>query len=155
LPYHQPDDYKDQQIPSWSWMICSAIGFLETGHKSYLMIANLRYDASQKEMLLVRVHDFEKCKVKKHCGSQYHIVDNGFLENEVGSAWFDAETNRQLQNLVVVGMEKEEDDGKKNLERIYYILIVRSLSSERYERIGVGKIQARYVHTNGRDGKLV
>ena len=73
----------------------------------------------------------------------------------MGSIWFDVETNVHFQRCVAVG--RFQTTGLVSLKKIYYILVVQEIPSRRneYKRLGVGKIEARYVAGKIREAKLL
>lgn len=63
------------------------------------------------------------------------------------------EVRVKLKHYVVVGMGKGEIE---ELQKTYYVIIVRDKEEggERYERLGVGKVRARYVSIDCEAGTL-
>jgi hypothetical protein len=134
--------YKDQHLPSWSWMTYSHIHFEPV--KRQLKVpaaADLRFDTERK-VLLVQVRVFQNCRMKRK-ESQYTILD---AESKVvGGLWFDMTTIVPFEYCVVIAKDAEN----------YYILLVRKIGLEnQYERVGLGKIKARCISKEYYEGKL-
>jgi hypothetical protein len=83
-------------------------------------------------------------------GSQYSIFNTEL--KEVGVSWFDMKVGPHFQHCIVVGID---DDRKGDSYKTCYILVVRELSSKVYERVGVGKIEARCVSKEACEGRLL
>jgi hypothetical protein len=87
-------------------------------------------------------------------GKQFAIfAETAFAwTKKVGSLWFDVLDSIELKHCVVVGMG---DDGIEDSRKTYYFLLVREKQAgEGYERLGVGKVEARYVSKESNAGKL-
>jgi hypothetical protein len=114
------------------------------------VVADLRFDTEPQYALLIQVRTFQNCRIEQQ-GSQHSVFDTE--SEEVGVLWFDVKTDPHFQHCVVIGMEV---DRKEHPHKTYYILATRELSSKNmYERVGVGKIKARYVSREAREGKLL
>ena len=143
------------QLPSWSWMVCSQIEFLSP---ELLLVPrdgdlNLNPDPQQRKSLCVRVRAIEGCKSRRNRG-QVGITD---VDNrKVGACWLDVDVEVHPQHCVVVAMDNSEEGRRlSDSEKIYYVLFVKHQSREdSYERIGVGTILARCVSIHARAGKL-
>ncbi|KAK3347057.1 heterokaryon incompatibility protein-domain-containing protein [Lasiosphaeria hispida] len=147
-----PIPYKDKTIPSWSWMAYSGGVHFISGMQENLLVprfAELDFTNSATA-LRVKVRQFcEKCRMGKN-GEEHTIVDG--IE-KVGSLWFDVADQVEFKHCVVVGMG--EYDEKEDLQKIYYVLMIREKAGGRkYERLGVGKVEAQYVSTGCEAGTL-
>jgi hypothetical protein len=144
-------DYKDQHLPSWSWMTYSRIRFLPIMHiLEFPAKGDLRFDAKREIVLLVQVRAFQNCTMGRN-GSGYTILDAD--SKNIGVLWFDMTTNVYFQHCVVIGMDAEAF--VKDAERTYYILLVRKLCLEnQYERVGLGKIKSSCVSKEYCEGEL-
>jgi hypothetical protein len=94
--------YKDQHLPSWSWMTYSRISFLSIDHELAVPAErDLRFDTEQK-VLLVQVREFPNCTtVQKESG--YTILDENSVN--VGVLSFDMITQVHFQHYVVIRIE--------------------------------------------------
>lgn len=144
--------YDDDRVPSWSWMLYNGkIDFLT---KSYLQVPrnqSLSFDNSGRG-INIEVQQFEGCYTRERDGG--HIIFSG--AEEVGFLYFDMDSAAEVEprNCVVIGVD--QDDGNNDLNKEYYVLAVRKLSGEEeYERLGVGRVQARYVSKGSSSGKLL
>ncbi|KAK4222391.1 heterokaryon incompatibility protein-domain-containing protein [Podospora fimiseda] len=142
-----PIEYK-KQVPSWSWMAYSGgIDFILKPTDQFLVPRrDDLYFAHDGRALNIKVRNFgEGCLAEKR-GAEY-IILNG--TEEVGSLRLDMANLMQLDNCncVVVGtVGNIQEDARKD----YYILVIRDKHGDirqdkRYERVGVGKVQARFV----------
>ena len=62
-------------------------------------------------------------------------------------------TKIEFRHCVIVGMLKDQEGDP---QKTYYILVVREKPLEKeYERLAVGKVEARYVSKESDTGKLV
>jgi hypothetical protein len=118
--------------------------------------------------LHVKVRRFgENCRVEQK--EKGHVVVNG--TEEVGCIWFDVADRIEFKHCVVVGMDR--NDKKENAGKTYYVLIIRErpedyrnilgrltvlfrrkLGQGRYERLGIGKVEAQYVSRDCNAGTL-
>ncbi|KAK3358239.1 heterokaryon incompatibility protein-domain-containing protein [Lasiosphaeria hispida] len=144
-----PIPYKVRTVPSWSWMAYSGgIDFISDAKRDLMVPDYQDLDfADGGQALNVKVRQFGgNCRLSKK-GEEHAIVDGA---KEVGSVWFDVADQIQLEdcNCVVVSMPK---DGKKyGPRKTYHILIIRKKIRDReYERVGVGKVEAQYVSSDG------
>jgi hypothetical protein len=100
------------------------------------------------EALVVKIRQFECCRMEQ--GEEEHAVFAN--SRRVGSLWFDMATNIEFRHCVVVGML---EDQVEDPQKIYCILVVREKPQEKeYERLGVGKVEARYVSKES-DGIII
>lgn len=143
--------YRDQDLPSWSWMTYSRIHFLSI---NYLLEVpaegDLRLDPERERVLLVQVKAFQKCTtVQKESG--YTILDEDSVN--VGFLSFDMPAHVHFQHCVIIGMfwTTHVEDAEKD----YFILLVRKIRLEnQYERVGLGVIKARCVSKDCCEGEL-
>ena len=166
--------YKDQRLPSWSWMTYSRIHFLLIDHAFEVPAeGELRFDTNRQSVLLVQVRSFQKgTTVQK--GSGYTIMDKDSVN--VGVLSFDMPTDIHFQHCVVIGLGRTQNhmeegvvfgkDGvviglgrtqnhMEDAQRIYYILLLKKIESEnKYERVGLGEIKAGCVSEDYREGEL-
>jgi hypothetical protein len=123
-----------------------AIDFI-TDAKQRLMVprsADLDFTEDGKA-LNVKVRQFKDCRIFQY-GKQCRIFDRTAFAwiRKVGSLWFDAADRIVFKYCVVVGVG--DDYEKEESRKTYYILVVREkLGGGGYERVGVGKVEARYV----------
>jgi hypothetical protein len=109
---------------------------------------DLGFDTNQ-EALVVKIRQFEYCRMEQE-EKEHAIFANS---RRVGSLWFDMATKIEFRHCVVVGMRKDQEEGPR---KAYYILVVREKPLEKeYERLGVGKVEARYISKESDTGKLV
>lgn len=54
--------------------------------------------------------------------------------------------------MVVVGME---DDKIRDLDKTCWVLVTQKSSEGQYRRVGLGKIEARYISEEGHEGRLL
>ncbi|KAI3570894.1 heterokaryon incompatibility protein-domain-containing protein [Fusarium oxysporum f. sp. albedinis] len=149
-------NYGDRRVPSWSWMAYpGAIDFI-TDAKQRLMVprsADLDFTEDGKA-LNVKVRQFKDCRIFQY-GKQCRIFDRTAFAwiRKVGSLWFDVADRIEFKYCVVVGVG--DDYEKEESRKTYYILVVREkLGGGEYERVGVGKVEARYVSRECDEAKL-
>ncbi|EWZ29348.1 hypothetical protein FOZG_16977 [Fusarium oxysporum Fo47] len=107
--------------------------------------------ADDGETLTAKVRRFKDCWMRQD-GKQFAIFAGTALE-KVGFLWYDVTDKIEFKHCVIVGMGN--DNGKKVPQNTYYFLLVREkLGGEGYERLGVGKVQVRYVANESDAGKL-
>ena len=76
-------------------------------------------------------------------------------DNIVGDCWLDTEIEADPHHCVIVGTTGRSGT-QIHRELICWVLfVVERHENDRFERIGVGKIPARYISQNYRSGKLV
>jgi hypothetical protein len=110
--------------------------------------------ADDGETLTAKVRRFKDCWIGQD-GKQFAIFTRAAFvwTSKVGSLWFDVLDSIELKHCVVVGMG--DDDGIEDSRKTYYFLLVREKQvGEGYERLGVGKVEARYVSKESNAGKL-
>ena len=144
-------DYKDQHLPSWSWMTYSRIRFLPIIYRlEFPAKGDLRFDPKRERVLLVQVRAFKNCTMGRN-RSGYTILDAD--SKNIGVLWFDMTTNVYFQHCVVIGMDWEVF--AKDANRTYHILLVRKLCLEnQYERVGLGRIKSSCVSKEYCEGEL-
>jgi hypothetical protein len=159
LPWRRWDEtdgndtgYKDQHLPSWSWMTYSHIRFLPMIYQLKLPAkGDLRFDAERERVLLVQVRAFQNCTMGRN-GSGYTILDAD--SRDIGVLWFDMTTNVSFHHCVVIGMDADWAFAK-GAERTYHILLVKKLCLEnQYERVGLGRIKSSCVSKEYCEGEL-
>ena|ERR1700722_17892233 len=142
--------YKDQHLPSWSWMTYSRIRFLPINHELEVPAeGDLRFDTERERVLLVQVRAFQNCTtVQKESG--YTILDEDSVNAGVLS--FDTPANVHFQHCVVIGVAQSYVE---DAEKTYFILLVRKIPLEnQFERVGLGEIKARCVSEECCEGEL-
>jgi hypothetical protein len=103
----------------------------------------------------IAVRRFKSCYMDQKDKNSMILADTG----KVGCVFFDMDSTamaakNKFQNCVVVGMSA--DDLKEDPDKEYYILVVRETSEKgKYERLGVGQVQARFVSKRSSAGKLL
>ncbi|KAK3363903.1 heterokaryon incompatibility protein-domain-containing protein [Lasiosphaeria hispida] len=148
-----PISYKVQTVPSWSWLAYSGgIDFISDAKWDLLIphYEDLGF-ADDGQALNVKVRQFGGNFRMGKKGEECAIVDG---TKEVGFVWFDVTDQIQLKdcNCVVVSML---NDDKKDPQKTYHVLIIRKKARDgEYERVGVGKVEAQYVSTDGSTGTL-
>jgi hypothetical protein len=144
-----PIVYDGRRVPSWSWMAYDGeIGFMSDSALMVPRSEDLGFDPN-REALVVKIRQFECCRMEQ--GEKEHAIFDD--SRRVGSLWFDMETKIEFRHCVVVGMR---DDQEKDPQKTYYILIVREKPLEKkYERLGVGEVEACYVSKESDTAKLV
>jgi hypothetical protein len=144
--------YRDQHLPSWSWMTYSRIRFLPIEHELAVPVkSDLRFDTERKRVLLVQVRAFQNCQMGRK-GSRYAILDAD--SKDVGVLWFDMTTNVHFQHCVVIGMKRTSSD-VEDAEKTYHILLVRKIRLEnQFKRVGLGEIKARCISKKCCEGEL-
>lgn len=144
--------YEGRTVPSWSWMAYSGgVDFIADVRQDLMIprVVELGFTDDGKA-LKVQVRQFGgNCRMERQ-GEGYAIVNGTW---RVGFVWFDVEVRVELKHCVVVGMGKGE---MEELQKTYYVIIVRDKEEggERYERLGVGKVRARYVSIDCEAGTL-
>ena len=151
----QDPEYR-QEVPSWSWMVCSQIEFFSISMLRVSPNDKLHFDTGpgQEESLRVHIRELQECKIRQD-GNKLIIVDKG--DREVGCCWPDTSVDVTLKHCVVVAMDHSQ--GKRDLadpEKDYYVLFVKPQSCENlFERIGAGRIKAHCVSLHNCEGRLV
>ena len=135
--------FEDQ--PSWSWMRYTAIEFEQVRHDYNLLVADdatLRFDAEEKA-LVVKFRSFQNCTVEHGTGAVLNAESR-----IMGTWWFETRLDPKLkQNVVVVGVE---DQKIGDLDKICWVLV-----TQKHRRVGLGKIEARYISEEGYEGRLL
>ncbi|EXK23779.1 hypothetical protein FOMG_19461 [Fusarium oxysporum f. sp. melonis 26406] len=149
-------NYGDRTVPSWSWMAYpGGIDFISdvTQRLMVLRSADLEF-TDNGDTLTVTVRRFKDCRIGQD-GKQFAIFARSTFASprKVGSLWFDLADRIEFKHCVIVGMD--EDHQKEDPWKTYYFLLVREKQGgEGYERLGVGKVEARYVSKECDAGKL-
>ncbi|KAH7176029.1 hypothetical protein EDB81DRAFT_751443 [Dactylonectria macrodidyma] len=147
-----PVDYGDRMVPSWSWMAYSGgIDFISGAGRPLLVpeSADLGF-ADDGKALIAKIRQFENCRVEQR-KREYAIFDD---TKKVGFLWFDVADQIEFRHCVVVGVSGDEY-WKKDLQRTYYILVVREKPGwGGYERLGAGEVEAGYVSRECDAGKV-
>ena len=140
--------FEDQ--PSWSWMRYTAIEFERVPHHHDFLVADdatLRFGAEEKA-LVVKFRSFQNCTVEHGTGAVLNAESR-----IMGTWWFETTLDPKLkQNVVVVGME---DDKIRDLDKTCWVLVTQKCSEDQYRRVGLGKIEARYISEEGHEGRLL
>ncbi|WAO97154.1 HET domain-containing protein [Fusarium falciforme] len=166
-------NYGDRTVPSWSWMAYpGGIDFISDTQKRLMVPPSAYLDFTDDEdTLTVQVRRFKDCRIASRNartafawtrkvgfswfdladrigqdGKQYAIFASNVFAwtRKVGSLWFDVADRIEFKQCVVVGMG--DDDGRKDPQKTYYFILVREKQDgEGYERLGVGKVEGRYV----------
>ena len=142
-------DYRDH-LPSWSWMTYSHIQFHEV--ESRLKVpttTNLQFGTDHR-ILLVQVHRFQKSPMKRR-GSKYILRVGWSGRGHFGDLWFDNIDAVYFQYCVIIGIDSYSFMDRKH----YYVLLVRERSSNRYERVGLGKVSRACISGERWDGELI
>ena len=138
--------FEDQ--PSWSWMRYTAIEFERVPDN--LLVADdatLRFDTEEKA-IVVKFRSFQNCTVEHGTGAVLNAESR-----IMGTWWFETTLDPELkQNVVVVGME---DDKIRDLDKTCWVLVTQKSSEDQYRRVGLGKIEARYISEEGHEGRLL
>lgn len=140
--------FEDQ--PSWSWMRYTAIEFERFPYDRGLLVADdaaLRFDAEEKA-LVVKFRSFQNCTVEHGTGAVLNAESR-----IMGRWWLETTLDPKLkQNVVVVGVE---DRGRRDLDMTCWVLVTQRSSEDQYRRVGLGKIEARYISEEGHEGRLL
>ncbi|EXA31830.1 hypothetical protein FOVG_16888 [Fusarium oxysporum f. sp. pisi HDV247] len=148
--------YRDRTVPSWSWMAyAGGIEFISDATQRLMVPRSADLDfANDGDTLAVKVRQFKDCWIGQDRKKFVIFAPTpSALTRKVGSLWFDVADKIEFRYCVVVGMgeEGQEEESCKT----YYILVVREKQGgEGYERLGVGKVEARYVSKDRDTGKL-
>jgi hypothetical protein len=147
-------DYKDQGLPSWSWMTYSRIHFIQpNGGGKVPVVTNLRFEHDKRDVLLVQVRGFHNCEGKP-AGSRH--VDAVADSKPVGELWFDMQTDTHsnicTMRCVVIWVRNDEEE---DAEKTCYILLVEMSSANLYKRVGLGRIRARCISETSCEGKIL
>ncbi|KAK4235299.1 heterokaryon incompatibility protein-domain-containing protein [Achaetomium macrosporum] len=149
-----PIPYEKRTVPSWSWMAYSGgIDFVSDAMLNFMVpcFEDLGF-AKDGQALSVKVRKFHgNCRMEEK--EEEHAIFDG--TEKVGSLWFDVAGQIQFENCncVVVGIR--EDDEKEDAWKTYHILMIREKAGGGgYERVGVGKVEARYVSIDCDAGML-
>jgi len=99
----QDQEYRDQ-VPSWSWMVCSQIEFFSATRLYFPPKNKLHFDTGpgQEESLRVQIRELQECKIRQD-GKKLIIFDEG--DREVGCCWPDMGVDVTLKHCVVVAMD--------------------------------------------------
>ncbi|KAK0626436.1 heterokaryon incompatibility protein-domain-containing protein [Immersiella caudata] len=119
-----PISYGDRSVPSWSWMAYP-------GGIDFILAANQDLEVP-RDVDLGFIEDGKALNVK--------------VRKFLGSMWFDVVGYIRLEdcNCVVVGMVR--DKKKEGALQTYHVLIIREkVGGGGYKRVGVGKMEARYI----------
>lgn len=148
--------YGDRTVPSWSWMAYpGGIDFISDAKQRLMVPRSADLDFTDDGVTLtVKVRRFEDCQIGQD-GKQFALFARTAFAwpRKVGSLWFDVADRIEFKHSVVVGMG--DDNGKKDPRKTYYFLLVREKQGgEGYERLGVGKVEARYISKESDAGKL-
>ncbi|KAM5359226.1 hypothetical protein ACJZ2D_014653 [Fusarium nematophilum] len=169
-------NYGGRTVPSWSWMAYpGGIDFISDAKQSLMVPRSADLDLPDDDVTLtVKVRQFKDCRIGQDVFSRaafawtrkvgslwFDVADrigqdgNQFaifartafaLPRKVGSLWFDVAECTEFKHCVVVGMG---DNGKKDPRKTYYFLLVRETQGRGgYERLGVGKVEARKRRAN-------
>ncbi|KAE8361751.1 heterokaryon incompatibility protein-domain-containing protein [Aspergillus caelatus] len=132
----------DHPIPSWSWMAYPGrIEFMTT-----LPLSVSKYLHLDNDVLRVKVHTFENCHIRPR--NKSHGIYSG--QKRVGLLFFDT-ARVEFLNYVIIGRRASRTD-----DDLYYILVVgKAKSVGRYQRLGVGEVQARCVTKQCNDAELI
>ena len=138
--------FEDQ--PSWSWMKYTAIEFERVPY--CFLVADdvtLRFGA-EKKALVVKFRSFQNCTVEHGTGAVLNA------ESRItGTWWFETTLDPKLkQNMVVVGVE---DQKIGDLDKTCWVLVTQKSSEDQHRRVGLGKIEARYISEEGHEGRLL
>ncbi|EXA29129.1 hypothetical protein FOVG_19337 [Fusarium oxysporum f. sp. pisi HDV247] len=149
-------DYGGRTVPSWSWMVYpGGIDFIVDAKQRLRVPRSADLDFTDDGYTLtVKVRRFNDCRIGQD-GKQFAIFDMSAFASpgKVGSLWFDMAETTEFKHCVIVGMDK--DHQKEDPWKTYYFLLVREKQGgEGYERLGVGKVEARYVSKECDAGKL-
>lgn len=138
--------FEDQ--PSWSWMRYTAIEFERVPHDILVADdATLRFSAEEKA-LVVKFRSFQNCTVEHGTGAVL-IAESRIM----GTWWFETTLDPKLkQNVVVVGVEVQK---RRDLDKTCWVLVTQKSSEDQYRRVGIGKIEARYISEEGHEGRLL
>lgn len=143
--------HENTTVPSWSWMFYDgSIEFL-----TYSLLKVPKYEIlsfGSNQAIKIGVRQFEYCHMDQEHENLKILADT----TEVGFICFDLNfaARNESRNCVVVGIRNDDDNEDPDKE--YYILVVREKSGEgEYERLGVGRVQARYVSNESRSGILL
>lgn len=143
-----PISYDNRSVPSWSWMAYpGGLNFILDADSDLKvpMAEDLGFIKDGKA-LNVKVRKFSGDFRMEDKGEEYAIVD---ATEQIGSIWFDVADQIQLEdcNCSVVGMVGNER--KEDAPKTYYVLIIREKDGDgEYERVGVGKVEAKYISRN-------
>jgi len=140
--------FEDQ--PSWSWMRYTAIEFEKVPRDPNFLVADdamLRFDVEEKA-LVVRFRSFQNCRVEHGTGAVLNAESR-----IMGTWWFETTLDPKLkQNVVVVGVEVQK---RRDLDKTCWVLVTQKSSEDQYRRVGLGKIEARYISEEGHKGRLL
>lgn len=156
-------DYGSKTVPSWSWIAYpGGIEFM-THDKQILSVPKIEdLDFTLRpEELTVKLRQFNDCKLGKSASGLAKKVSSLFKSDkpdpkqvaitakgkEVGTVWFDVLGKMELERCVIVGMNIDYE--RDHASRVYYVLVVREKGAGRYERVGVGSVEARFVDKEG------
>jgi len=149
-----PISYSNQSMPSWSWMAYpGGINFTVGANWRFMVpkAVDLRFINDGKG-LHVKVRKFSG-DIRMEDKEEEYAVEDG--TEQVGSMWFDVADHIRLEDCkcVVVGIIK--DAMKEDARQTYHILIIQEKAEAGgYKRVGVGKVEARYVSSDCVAGTL-
>ncbi|KAH8593154.1 heterokaryon incompatibility protein-domain-containing protein [Bisporella sp. PMI_857] len=137
-------DYKGLALPSWSWMTYTRISFPSAESLQVPVDANLKFDPERKNVLLVQVRELQLQNCKQNNQESNYFV----LDAEPKKVSFDTTNCSAWQCVVIATANGNEQD------TTCHILLVKKTSGIQYERVGLGKIKARYVSEESSSGEL-
>ncbi|KAF4448932.1 tol [Fusarium albosuccineum] len=152
-----PINYGDRTVPSWSWMAYpGGIDFISDAKQRLMVPRSADLDFTDDgDTLTVKVRRFKGCRIGQG-GKQRNVFARTALARtrKVGSLWFDIADRIEFKHCVIVGMG--DGNEKKDPHRAYYyvLLVQEKRGGEGFERLGVGKVEARYV-SRGNDAGLL
>ncbi|KAK4205828.1 hypothetical protein QBC37DRAFT_464877, partial [Rhypophila decipiens] len=149
-----PISYSNRSVPSWSWMAYpGGIDFI-VGAKRTLKVPRA-VDLGLIEdgkALNVKVRKFSGDFRMEDKGEEYAIVDG---TEQVGLLWRDMADPIRLEDCNCVVVSMVEDEEKEGARQTYHVLIIlEKAEGGGYERVGAGKVEARYVSSDCVAGTL-
>ncbi|KAE8372199.1 HET-domain-containing protein [Aspergillus bertholletiae] len=155
-----PIRYQGLTVPSWSWMVYDGkIEFLTQSRLKVPPTEDLRIDSDLG--IIMDVRQFESCYMSEGDGQEKEEDNedgNRIILAETGKVGFlcfdmNSASKIEFRYGVVIGFQ--EGDHSDDPDKKYYVLAVRETGEGRYERLGAGLVQARYVSKEGATGKLL
>jgi hypothetical protein len=132
----------NQEVPSWSWMICSGgIEFLDVEFGSVSWFNALTFDAERGSTALIAdIGKLWNCKMESD-GDGCTIIDTS-TNKVAGWVRYDIESGAEgLENhCVVVGRRKYNA-----AQQYYVLLVVPTKKGGEYRRVGVGMVRTGCV----------
>jgi len=146
-------DYSPQKVPSWSWMAHDgAIRYINVTDPTVRWSNTIRFNG-EGGALIAGLREFQNCGIEGD-GTKCKVIDS--MGEPRGWLQFDLEHKTEIESLNCVVVGRALSGFKKEGDREYYILVVRSVGPKKeYERAGVGLIRGNCISERKFDIQIV